>query len=148
MDTQDSKVEKVEQVCNAVAAELLVPKQVFLNKWDDTKDLIKHINSLSSYFRCSKFVILRRARDYKKITQSTYNHLVEEFAANLPTHNKTPGGNFHNTLNAKWDPRFIVALGNSASLGQTSFSDVYRITGTKRGTFEELHTSMQEVLYG
>lgn len=59
----------VEVLCNKVAAEVLVPEEVFKRKWDD---FLGDISALSDYFGVSTIVIARVALTLKKISQSYY----------------------------------------------------------------------------
>ena len=60
-------VSDIEIICNAVAGELLVPKDVFLENWNERKtDIYIRIAELARTFRCGEIVIARKAMDCKK----------------------------------------------------------------------------------
>lgn len=74
-----SSVSKTEQICNAVAAEVLVPIDHFKNEWNNlNSDSIGKISELSDVFHCSKLVIARRALDLKFISKEIYGNVLSE----------------------------------------------------------------------
>ncbi|MBQ7432097.1 MAG: ImmA/IrrE family metallo-endopeptidase [Lachnospiraceae bacterium] len=135
--------QKIEQVCNAVAAELLVPNQLFLAQWDDSFDiLIDQVEKIAKFFRCSRYVIARKAFDHHKITKSEYDSIVSFLIKQnrewREKKKETKGGDFYRTVGSRLDRRFVLALANSAKEGKTSYTEVYRLTNTNRKTFATL----------
>ena len=64
--------DKEEVLCNAIAAEILVPKDCFISKWNEIDDTSKSkIESLSKYFLV------------KSLLKVTENLLIQLIAANL-----------------------------------------------------------------
>lgn len=72
---QENNEKNLEKFCNQVAAELLLPKKLFLNAWDSLSD--PKIEALSKEFKVSTWVIARRAYDFKKITWNDYINITE-----------------------------------------------------------------------
>ena len=73
-------VSATEIICNAVAGELIVPKDIFLNKWNFSNinmDVYATITELAKYFCCGEIVIARKAMDCKKIKQKVYYQVVQ-----------------------------------------------------------------------
>lgn len=142
----DHKVSSAEFLCNAVAAELLVPEAVFMAQWDQESipDLMNRIEELAKYFKCSKYVIIRRALDYQKVSPAKYNEIVHSLQKqykqwkNSQVQEKGSGGNYYRTLGSKLDHRFVNALAQSAREGKTQYTEVYRLTNTNRKTFSRL----------
>ena len=135
-------VSAVEIMCNAVAGELLVPKSVFLGKWDDDEeDIYAVITELAGYFRCGESVIARKALDCKKITKDIYNKIVQTAIDNynqMKENREKSGGNYYNTMGSRLDGNFVKALCESISMGRTSYTEAYRLTNTSRKTFSEV----------
>ena len=73
-----SKVNKTETLCNAVAAEVLVPYELFLREWEKKTSLKEgdKIVTLARAFRCGTVVIARQTLDTGLITQKTYKETV------------------------------------------------------------------------
>lgn len=138
-------VKPAEQLCNAVAAELLVPNDIFIRKWqnmdDDSFIKIKH---LAEYFKCSAFVIVRRALDDKYINKAQYNDtvnfLMKEYSSRMiaDKQKKKSGGNYYNTMSSRLTHNFLIALDNSIKQGRTQYTEAYRLTNTNRKTYAKL----------
>lgn len=135
----------VEKLCNAVAAEILVPTAPFLEKWKSNNDGgLEKIEEMAKAFRCSKFVVARKALDYGKISQKIYESAIREFTKEFKDwqekqrENKDSGGNYYRNLASKMDRNFVTALARSASEGRTQYTEIYRLTNTNRKTFGKL----------
>lgn len=143
-------VSKSEQICNAVAAEILTPISIFKYKWTESKiDSIAKISILADVFHCSKLVIARRALDLKFINQKTYTEIQSQTRTQLETSpsdskSKFGGGSFYNTLKSNWDKNFILALDYSTKAGTTPYLDAYRLTGFKSKTFQNLVAKLNQ----
>lgn len=134
----------LEVLCNAVAGELLVPADLFLEKWEQTAgSALDRTESLAKYFHCSRYVIIRRALDNQKVTSLKYNEVVRillkqyEEWKNTPAQ-KNPGGDYYRTLKSRLDHRFVHALEQSAKEGRTQYTEAYHLTNTNRKTFQKL----------
>ena len=124
-----------EQLCNAAAAEVLVPKKLFLQEW---KELSGDIERLAAYFRCSTIVIARRALDADYISQDEYNQIEQEAIENYlaSRHSSSDGGNFYSTQRTRLDARFFHLLLDSIAQGRTQYTEAFRLTSMSRKTFE------------
>lgn len=137
-------VSSIEVMCNAVAGELIVPKSMFLDKWDASyidMDVYATITELSKYFRCGEIVIARKAMDCKKIKQDVYNQVVQNAIDNYnqaKESKKNPGGDYYNTMGSRLDGSLIRALCESINMGRTSYTEAYRLTNTSRKTFSDV----------
>lgn len=137
-----SGVSDIEVLCNAVAGELIVPKNVFLNKWDMyDMEIFEKITELARYFHCGETVIARKAIDCKKIEQSIYNQVAKTAIENykqMKENKQTGGGNYYNTMGSRLDGCFVRALCESINMGRTTYTEAYRLTNTSRKTFSEV----------
>ena len=81
--------ESIEQFCNAVAAEFLVPEEILRSVWRDQCDsLDDYLEHLRRYFGVSSEVIVRRLFDLKLIEESDYKHFIEIFRSRWRLNNK------------------------------------------------------------
>jgi len=140
-DAQPAEIDgnAIERWCNAVAAELLVPLDVFRDEYDPRADLRMETERLARRFKVSTLVILRRMRDAGGVTQpqfrAAYDAEVQRLRA-LPTGS---GGNFYLTLGARASKRFARALVVSTLEGRSSFTEALHLLGfRKMSTFREL----------
>ena len=143
-DAQPNEVpdNRIERWCNEVAADLLVPLEVFRHDYDRDADFRSEMDRLARRFKVSTLVILRRMRDAGlNITRfrDTYAAEVERLRA-MPAGS---GGNFYLTLGARASKRFARALVVSTLEGRSSFTEAFRLLGFKKmATFRELGHSL------
>lgn len=143
------KVKKSETLCNAVAAEILVPHQAFIEAWKACEDNNNHdcketIRQLSEKFKCGITVIARKAYDGNLISYNIYNELAQ-LAISLYNESRKKkkergevGGDFYRTAASRIDKRFFNMLVGSVKSGRTLYSDAFRLTNTNRSTFTNL----------
>lgn len=135
-------ISRLEVLCNAVAAEILVPIEMFNTSWRKNKadDIEGKISNIAGYFRCGTTVIARRALDQGLIDKATYTKLAESAIAKYreKRSEQGSGGNYYNTLKTRIDKRLVLALSNSVYEGKTTFIEAFRLTNTSRKTFSAL----------
>ena len=143
------KVSATEKTCNALAAEILVPKHIFLEKWKKQireKDEEATIRELAKYFKCGYTVIARRAYDQKFIDFQSYQAFARKAVQQYLEKKQTgSGGDYYNTAASRVDRRFFDLLLGSVSEGRTLYSDAFRLTNTNRSTFSNLAEKMRGV---
>ena len=137
-----SGVSKMEVICNAAAGELIVPGEIFLERWNQHKaEVFTRIAELARYFHCGEIVIARKARDCKKINQKTYDQVVQRTIENYKQakeNKEANGGNYYHTMGSRLDGCFVRALCESINMGRTTYAEAYRLTNTNRKTFSEV----------
>ena len=135
--------QKVEDWCNRVAAELLVPLPIFREELHAGEDLRTALARLARRFKVSTLVILRRMYDAGALTREQLWDAYKaelEFLRNIQ---KGSGGDFYLTLGARVGKRFARALVVSTLEGQTLHRDAFRLLGfSKLSTFRELAHSL------
>ena len=145
------KVKPIEVICNAVAGEILVPRQVFLQCWekDANDDVYVKIKELTKIFRCSESVLSRRALDNQKIDKAIYNKVVSDaIQAYIESkQEKSSGGDYYRVARSKLDGAFVRALCESVNSGRTSYTEAYRLTNTTSKTFSEVASGLGGVLW-
>lgn len=130
---------KVEIVCNAVAAEILVPNNKFVAVWSKMKtqrNVDDIINVMSSQFKCSRFVIIRRALDNGFISKFDYDTLTAE-SIEISNQKKGSGGSYGSNISYYNDKRFINRLLISVGEGRTQYTEAFRLTQTSYKTFNK-----------
>ncbi|HWT74133.1 MAG TPA: ImmA/IrrE family metallo-endopeptidase [Mobilitalea sp.] len=133
-----------EVMCNAVAAELLVPNDIFIALWNNIsnyEEVYDKIKKLASIFRCGTTVIARRALDNEFVESEVYYIVAEEAIKNYLENKEkksSGGGDYYITAASRYDHRFLIALDNSVRECKTQFTDAYRLTKTNRKTFSKL----------
>jgi Zn-dependent peptidase ImmA (M78 family)/transcriptional regulator with XRE-family HTH domain len=90
-------VARIEQFCNQVAVEVLVPRIEFTDEWKASGDREVLIERLTRYFWVSNAVIVRRAFELNKIKRDEFFNLLAQFKAKLrPRQKKSRPGYFRN----------------------------------------------------
>lgn len=140
-----STINHIETICNAVAAEILVPNRLFVKKWHEIiveSDIENTIATLAKYFKCGVTVIARRALDQQYISLQEYNKIaqlaVQLYNESRKKAKENPGGDYYKTAASRIDQRFFRMLVGSVTEGKTLYSDAFRLTNTNRSTFHEL----------
>ena len=105
-----SPTNRIEQWCNQVAAEFLVPLTALHREYQAANDLTDEVARLARCFKVSTLVILRRIHDAGHLTQdelwTAYHAELERLLA-IP---RGTGGNFYLTQAARVSKRFARAL--------------------------------------
>ena len=128
---QDSDV---EQFCNRVAAETLVPGDDFRSRWEpDSEKVDTNLQVLSRHYRVSTMVILRQAYDQEFLSAATYRDLFSRMVAQVGRRQRPGegGGNFHLTLTARNGAAFTEAVVSSAAGGTLLSSEAADLLGVK-----------------
>jgi len=132
----------IEQFCDKIAAEFLVPEIFFKEKWKSSQD----IKYLSRVFKVSPIVIARRALDLnlmsKVIFFEFYHNYVEAFKNKKK--NQSSGGNFYATAKKRISLRFASYINNAVNENTLLYRDAYRLTNLKGNTYEKF---INEYLY-
>jgi Zn-dependent peptidase ImmA (M78 family) len=101
---------KVEQWCNQVSAELLVPLAVLRAELSRDEDLETQVSRLARRFKVSSLVILRRMHDAGALSRAAFQQAYDA---------EVRGGDFYFTQAARVSKRFARALVVSTLEGQT-----------------------------
>ena len=140
-----NEISKTEQICNAVAAEILVPQEIFNNQWsllNTDGDIEKNINKIARYFKCGVVVVARKALENHYISKEQYSLIANNTVQNYKKR-KTNGGDFYRSLNSKIDTNFLNYLVSSVEKGNTLYTEAFRLTNTNSKTFNNLKTQIE-----
>ncbi|MDL2287633.1 ImmA/IrrE family metallo-endopeptidase [Eubacteriales bacterium OttesenSCG-928-G02] len=139
-----SFVDPLESLCNAVAAEILIPQTDFQISYNSKIGTpYDKIKALSDLYKCSIVVIARRAFDSNYIDSKTYFSIVDEAKKGyeqqkIKKKEQGGGGDYYKTNAIRMDHRFLLALDMSLKEGKTLHTDAFRLTNTNRVTFDNL----------
>jgi Zn-dependent peptidase ImmA (M78 family) len=133
----------VEEFCNQVAAEFLVPSDEFKkalkeNQRENDYDLFQ---ILARRFKVSPLVTARRALDMKYISKNRFFEFYNNYAKDIKKRKpKGTGGNFWNTQIVRVGKLFGSAVVQATLEGRLLYRDAYRLTGLKGKTFDNYAT--------
>lgn len=145
--SSDTETKATEALCNAAAAEILVPDSLFIESWSyfsAEMDIEQRVSILARNFRCGATVVARRALDHGFIDYPQYRKIAQ-LAVKLYNDDRKrkkeqgeSGGDYYRTLSSRIDRRFLKMLANSVAEGKTLYTDAFRLTNTNRSTFAAL----------
>lgn len=141
-DVQAGRVpeQSIERWCNQVAAELLVPMDVFRAQYRPGEPVPEAIQRLAREFKVSSLVALRRLFDAGYIDQNALwrHYRDEQQRLSQLERRESGGGDFYRTLGARTSKRFARAIVSSALEGRASFTEAFRMLGIRKtATFHE-----------
>ena len=143
-------VNKRETLCNAVAAEILVPASLFGSTWNTRSaratSMDEIVGKVAHYFKCGRIIVARKALDSERIGQTTYDEIVWDAIQDFHEQKQAKensGGDFYRTKASRIDNRFLSFVVDSVSRGKTLYSEAFRLTDTNRHTFSELVERMK-----
>ncbi len=124
----------VERLCDQVAAEFLVPANIFLNLYNNEKDFKK----LSKRFKVSPIVIARRALDLNLINKTQFFNFYEHYLNSLKESKtkQSSGGDFYRTARKRISLSFAGHVNQAVKSGQLLYRDAYKLTGLKGETYQ------------
>jgi Zn-dependent peptidase ImmA (M78 family)/transcriptional regulator with XRE-family HTH domain len=120
----------VEDFCNRVAAEALVPSHEFMGAWRGT-GAGAPTERLAAQFRVSALVILRRARELGLIDIATYIRERERAIENQSSGRRKGRADFYRTLQARMGGRLTTAVLEAVSSGTLPFRDGASLLGVR-----------------
>ncbi|MBI1225858.1 MAG: ImmA/IrrE family metallo-endopeptidase [Bacteroidetes bacterium] len=126
----------MEQLCDKVAAEFLVPAQLFKEFWNEKPS----IAGAARHFKVSPIVAARRALDLGFMSKPEYfsfyrNYISEEYHKKIQ---QSQGGDGLSNLKVRLGTTFVARLNVALKNGQISHKDAYRLTGLKGETYQKL----------
>lgn len=128
----------IEMLCDKVAAEFLVPKEFFIEKWEITQNY----RSLSKMFKVSPIVISRRALDLNLISRNQfflfYNDYMSDFKRRKDKQGS--GGNFYATARKRVSVRFATFVNSAVKENKLLYRDAYKLTNMKGDTYNKFIT--------
>jgi Zn-dependent peptidase ImmA (M78 family) len=123
----------VEQLCDKIAAEFLVPAGMFEKAWAEKPD----VKTIARKFKVSPIVIGRRALDLGKMDKSTFFKFYTNYVNELQNkkERKDSGGDFYATQKKRLSLRFMGHVNQALKEGKILYSNVYKMTGLNGTTY-------------
>jgi Zn-dependent peptidase ImmA (M78 family) len=124
----------VEELCDKVAAEFLVPENNFLKLWDKNKSF----KQLARGFKVSPIVIARRSLDFGKISKGQFFNFYNDYIQELKNKQERQpgGGDFYRTAKKRISLTYAAHVNQAVKSGQLLYRDAYKLTGLKGDTYQ------------
>lgn len=128
----------IEQYCNLVAAEVLIPSGEFRDNWNPRERLDDAIFNLVRRYRVSSLVVLRRALDLGLIDRDTFFEQYDIEVGRQKPIRKSNGGDPFATYWTRNSKRLTEAVVSSAFEGYMLYRDAAHLLGVKVKTLQGL----------
>lgn len=132
-DGDPASLRREEVLCNAVAAEFLVPEKEFNPMWQDgLESWRENLAPLEAHFRVSKWVLARRAQTLNRITLQEYRQYIAELLEKHRQREKSgKGPTYYRTRHSQVSDRFSRAVVSEALSGRLLLRDAGHLLGMK-----------------
>lgn len=129
----------VEEFCDHVAAEFLVPAVELENTWRDVARSETRFEDLARRFKVSPVVIGRRAMDLGLVEPEQFFRFYDDYTQREHRSQQTGagGGDFYNNQNTRVGQLFAGQVIRAAKEGRIGFKEAYDLTGLNGGTFQK-----------
>ena len=133
----------VEQLCDKIAAEFLVPESDLIAYWQLSKAAPDPYQQIARRFKVSRIVAARRALDLNLIDRDAFfdfynNHKAQGNRSRLTG----GGGNFWNNQSWRIGRRFAETVVRAVRAGRLPYREAYALTGLSGDTFENMPVEM------
>lgn len=139
----------LEQMCDKIAAEFLVPTEEILQHWDHFNEHPDDpYRAASNHFKVSRIVAARRALDTNCISQEKFNEFYamcvreqEKWKKQQREENKGP--TFYNVATRRISKRFLQTIVTAVGERRLLYRDAYSLTGLTPKTFNEIQNRVK-----
>jgi Zn-dependent peptidase ImmA (M78 family) len=131
-DGSSSAHRKEEILCNAVAAEFLVPGEEFKSKWQKLDNWKDNLPSLEAHFHVSQWVLARRALTCSYITQNEYHKFITFLKKKYDERERNgTGPSYYVTLKSQTSDKLARAVLSETLSGRVLLRDAGQLLGIK-----------------
>jgi Zn-dependent peptidase ImmA (M78 family)/transcriptional regulator with XRE-family HTH domain len=130
--------DEVEQFCNRVAAEFLVPAAEFGGAWSASTESSRRFHFVANRFKVSPVVAARRALDLGVITRTEFFAFYRDYRDGETKRDarRASGGDFYANQDYRVGQRFGEAVVQAVNQGRILYTEAYQLTGLHGDTFE------------
>lgn len=134
----------MEQACDRVAAEFLVPEQEIRRIWPSVRDASERFQTIARHFKVSTLVAARRVLDLRLIRKDEFLTFYQEYLNDERRRaaRRSQGGDFHLNQDLRVGRRFASAVVRAAKEGKLLYSEAYRLTDLYGKTFDRYAASL------
>jgi Zn-dependent peptidase ImmA (M78 family) len=129
----------VEQFCNRVAAEFLIPEAEMRDVWRTARNSADPYQFIARRFKVSELVAARRALDLRLINRDAFFQFYNQYLERerRAATSKAEGGDFYATQNARVGRAFGQAVVQAVREGRLLYRDAFELTGLHGATFDK-----------
>lgn len=130
----------MEQFCNSVAADFLVPTGIMAAQWEErNSDPYSKVQAIARICKVNFIVVARKAKDTGLITEDTYFTLYRQYKSEAPVEVRSGkgGGNYFYNKQYKLGAVFSNAIRTAVHSDYLSYRDAYDLTGMSAPSFKQ-----------
>lgn len=128
----------LEILCDAVAAELLVPQSLLTRHWNAVSKDPRHLDQLERIFKVSKVVIARRLMDLGFYSKSRFYEFYQIYKAYWESKaQSSEGGSFYANQSYRVGRKFFNTVDKATQSGKLLYTDAYQLTNLYGNTFHQ-----------
>lgn len=140
----------IERWCDQVAAEIAVPKDDLVRRFDRDRPLTDELERLADFYRCSTLVLLIRLRDLALIPHdgfdATYEAELGRLLLLIAERGTSAGGDFYNNQPFRIGERLSRALIADTRRGTTPLTEALRLMAFgSTGVFDAYASRLETV---
>lgn len=128
----------LEQTCNRLAAEILVPEELLKNEFNRSDFSVKEVKRVSNRFRVSGYVMMIRLKNSGLISESEYNQLLSEFSFYDRSGGGSDGGDAYYNRIVQKGRLFLKAAFQNYFNDQITVAELANLTEWKVPNLNEL----------
>lgn len=129
----------IEKLCDQVAAEFLVPEELFNAIWGNNPNT----SIVARHFKVSEIVIARRALDTGVWNKTQFLRFYEEYSQRefIKRSKKSAFGDFFTTAKKRLSITFAAHINQAVKTGQLLYRDACKLTSMKGDTYEKFFSN-------
>ena len=140
---------ELERSINAITAEFILPKNIFIQLFDQDAHPLDEINRIAKAYKTSTVVVAITAQQLGLISDSLKEEVMQEAIHNVnqtqPNRNrKAVGPNYYVRKISNLGRRFTKTVIQEAESGNLLFTEAYQLLNVKGNTYDKLK---EHVLY-
>jgi Zn-dependent peptidase ImmA (M78 family)/DNA-binding XRE family transcriptional regulator len=132
---------RIERICNAIAAELLAPESEMRERWSAGRNYEENARELGKLFKVSTLVILRRALDLGLMKRDVYDQAYAKAARQFDRpaeEKKKSGGDYYRTLRVRNSNTLISAVLEAVATNRLLYRDAAQLLNVRVPTIQKL----------
>lgn len=134
-----------EKLCDAIAAELLVPETVLKAEWKKAAHRANVLDYLERFFKVSKIVIARRLLDLGIYNLQQFFGFYNAYKAfwDAKKESDDGGGSFYSNQPYRVGIKFFETVNEAALSGKLLYTDAYKLTNLYGSTFTKFKSHLE-----
>lgn len=134
----------VEEFCNKIAGELLLPWSKLSERWRHRLDTLEvWVGKVAREFHVSTVMVARQLWQHGAIHRADFFNFYEEERKNWRTREtSSSGGNFYTTMPVRNSRRLTLSVLESVEASETSIREASQLLGVKPAKLSKLDESM------